>query len=203
MAGPTYRGGVTLERLALSRSAVDRAAHRRTDPKLLETALADPATRVTRSLAGYGVRIGPVYVGVSHASALTRDGFDLGRHAWSQLALGGPGWIQVTNLIVSGLMFVAFAVGLRRALVTGVGATWAPLLIGVFGLSMVVSGIFPADPVLGFPVGVSAAVFTGTSCWRKLRSAATPVFTSMSMSSGRERVCPSWFVSFRSYAARA
>lgn len=115
------------------------------------------ADRVTKSLLGYGVIAGPIYVVTSLAQALTREGFDLSRHAWSQLALGGPGWVQTTNLIVSGLMFVAFAVGLRRALVNGVGATWSPLLIGVFGLGMVVSGIFPVDPVLGFPVGMPEA----------------------------------------------
>jgi NAD+ diphosphatase len=35
-----------LERLALSRSTLDRAAARRTDPELIETLLADPQTRV-------------------------------------------------------------------------------------------------------------------------------------------------------------
>ena len=44
-------------------------------------ACADPTARVTRSLAGYGVVAGPVYVGVSLAQALTREGFDLTRHA--------------------------------------------------------------------------------------------------------------------------
>jgi NAD+ diphosphatase len=48
----TYGGDVTLERLALSRSAVDRAAHRRCEEKLLETALADPATRVLVLVGG-------------------------------------------------------------------------------------------------------------------------------------------------------
>ena len=43
---------VTLERLALSRSTVDRAAVRRTEPKLLETALADPSTRVLVLVGG-------------------------------------------------------------------------------------------------------------------------------------------------------
>ena len=43
---------VTLERLALSRSAVDRAAARRADPTLLGTALADPSTRVLVLVGG-------------------------------------------------------------------------------------------------------------------------------------------------------
>jgi hypothetical protein len=121
------------------------------------------ADRVTKSLLGYGVIAGPIYIVTSLVQAATREGFDLTRHAWSQLALGGPGWIQTTNLIVSGLMFIAFAVGLRRALVEGPAATWSPPLIGVFGLSMVVSGIFPVDPVLGFPVGAPEATVPSTS----------------------------------------
>ena len=57
----------------------------------------DPRTSVTRSLLGYGVIAGPVYIAVALAQALTREGFDLGRHAWSMLANGGPGWIQIAN----------------------------------------------------------------------------------------------------------
>ena len=75
-----------------------------------------PADRVTKSLLGYGIVAGPCYVVVSLAQALTRHGFDLGRHEWSLLANGDNGWIQVANLIVTGLMVIAFAIGLRRAL---------------------------------------------------------------------------------------
>jgi hypothetical protein len=112
-----------------------------------------PAARVTRSLLGYGVIAGPLYVAVSLAQALTRDGFDLSRHAWSLLANGDWGWIQIANFIVTGLMTVAAAVGLRRALVPGRGRTWAPVLVGVYGASLVGAGVFRADPVQGFPVG--------------------------------------------------
>ena len=127
--------------------------------QLIDTALPaastcdDPAARVTKSLLGYGVIAGPLYVGVSLAQALTREGFDLTRHAWSQLALGEHGWIQVANLAVTGLMLVAFAVGLRRALGDGVASRWAPRLVAVFGLSLVAAAIFPADPSMGFPAG--------------------------------------------------
>jgi hypothetical protein len=78
-----------------------------------------PATRVTKSLLGYGVIAGPVYVAVSLGQALTRDGFDLRRHPWSMLSNGSLGWLQITNFVLTGLMVVAFAVGLRRALTPG------------------------------------------------------------------------------------
>ena len=112
-----------------------------------------PATAVTRSLLGYGIIAGPLYVSVSAIQIATRAGFDPTRHAWSQLALGGPGWIQVTNLIVTGLMTTAFAVGLRRALAGGPAARWAPRLIALYGLSMVVGGVFKSDAAWGFPNG--------------------------------------------------
>lgn len=121
------------------------------------------ADRITQSLLGYGVIAGPIYVGASLVQALLRDGFDLSRHAWSQLALGGPGWIQVTNLVATGLMLVAASVGLRRALRSGLGATWSPRLLAVFGLSMVVAGAFRVDAAGGFPVGVPQATAIGTS----------------------------------------
>ena len=113
----------------------------------------DPAARVTKSLLGYGVIAGPFYVVVSLVQALTRDGFDISRHSWSLLSNGSHGWIQVTNFIVTGLMTLAAAVGLGRALRPGPGATWAPRLVGVYGVALVAAGIFRADPSLGFPEG--------------------------------------------------
>jgi hypothetical protein len=113
----------------------------------------EPNVRITRSLLGYGVIAGPLYVVVAMAQALTRDGFDLSRHAWSLLANGDLGWIQIANFVVTGLMTVAAAVGLRRALAPGRARTWAPVLLGVYGASLVGAGIFRADPALGFPVG--------------------------------------------------
>jgi hypothetical protein len=110
-----------------------------------------PATRTTRGLLGFGIIAGPCYVVVSLAQALTRHGFDLTRHTWSLLSNGDLGWLQITNFILTGLMTVAFAVGLRRALPTD--APWAARLIGGYGLGLVAAGLFRADPALGFPPG--------------------------------------------------
>lgn len=107
----------------------------------------------TRALLRYGVVAGPLYVVVALAQALTRDGFDLTRHAWSLLSNGSLGWIQITNFVVTGLLTVAAAVGLRRALAAGRARTWVPLLLGAYGASLVGAGIFRADPAQGFPVG--------------------------------------------------
>jgi hypothetical protein len=105
---------------------------------------------MTRSLLGFGVLAGPFYLVVSLAQAFSRDGFDLSRHAWSLLANGDLGWIQITNFVLTGLMTVAAAVGLHRA---GTPGRLAPALIAVYGASVVAAGIFRADPAQGFPVG--------------------------------------------------
>jgi hypothetical membrane protein len=120
----------------------------------------DRPARVTKTLLAYGVIAGPFYVVVSLAQAFTREGFDPTRHAWSQLAGGDLGWIHSANLIVSGLMAVAGAVGLRRALPPGRGGAWAAGLLSVYGLGMVGGGVFAADPGRGFPPGTPETVAT-------------------------------------------
>ena len=112
-----------------------------------------PEARITRSLLGYGVIAGPFYIAVSLAQALVRDGFDLSRHEWSLLANGPGGWIQVVNLVLTGLMVVAAAIGFRRALGEGRAARWAPRLLAVYGIALVAAGAFRADPMNGFPLG--------------------------------------------------
>jgi hypothetical protein len=58
--------------------------------------------------------------------------------------------------LVAGLMVVACAVGVRRALAAGRGATWGPRLLGLYGLGLVGAGAFVADPMNGFPPGTAA-----------------------------------------------
>lgn len=100
-----------------------------------------------------GLIAGPLYVIVSLIEVVTRDGFDPRRHAWSQLAHGDLGWIHSANLIVSGLLVVAASTGWRRLLPGRAGT-----LLAVYGLSMVVAGVFRADPGNGFPPGTPETV---------------------------------------------
>ncbi len=113
----------------------------------------NPTTATTRALLGYGAVAGPFYLTVSAIHGLAREGFDFSRHQLSLLATGDLGWIQIANFVVTGLMVVAAAVGIRRVLRSGVGATWGPRLIGAFGVGLLAGGVFVADPMDGFPVG--------------------------------------------------
>jgi hypothetical protein len=109
--------------------------------------------RITKSLLGYGVIAGPIYVVVAAAQMFTRAGYDPTRHAVSQLANGDLGWIQIANFLVTGAMVIAAAVGVRRALGPGRSSAWASGLLGAYGAGLVAGGIFRADPSDGFPPG--------------------------------------------------
>lgn len=117
------------------------------------SASAEPSANVTPALLVCGVVAGPLWIVVAGIQALTRDGFDLRRHAVSLLSNGDLGWIQITSFVVTGLLVVACAVGMRRALHRGRGGTWGPLLVGAYGVGLVVAGAFVADPAFGFPPG--------------------------------------------------
>ncbi len=109
--------------------------------------------RITKSLLGYGVIAGPIYVVVAAAQIFTRDGYDPTRHAVSQLSNGDLGWIQIVNFLLTGAMTIAAAVGVRRALGPGRLSAWASGLLGAYGVGVFCGGIFRADPSDGFPPG--------------------------------------------------
>lgn len=109
---------------------------------------------MTRALLASGV-IGPIlFVVVLLVEGATRPGYNAWRHFGSQLSLSDQGWEQITNFIVCGLLMLAFAAGLRRIWRSGWGATWGPILLSIFGLSLISAGIFVTGPALGYPPGV-------------------------------------------------
>jgi hypothetical membrane protein len=107
----------------------------------------------TRLLLAGGTIAGPLFISASLAQAFTRPGFDIRRMAISMLTLGDLGWIQRANFIVCGVLVLACAAGLRRALR---GATWGPVLFAGYGIGLVLAGTFTPDPALGFPAGAPA-----------------------------------------------
>jgi Protein of unknown function (DUF998) len=137
-------------------------------------------TTTTRALLACGVVAGPLFIVVGLAQMLTRDGFDPIRHPLSLLSLGDLGWIQIGNFAVSGLLFAASAVGMRRALHPGHAGTWGPLLIGVYGAGLVMGGVFVADPALGFPPGTPDGIPDQLS-WHGALHSVAPVLASAAL----------------------
>jgi hypothetical membrane protein len=115
----------------------------------------------TRSLLRWGVLAGPFYLIVGVLQGLLREGFDFRRHPLSVLANGPAGWIQTANFVLTGLMVIAAAVGIRRVL--GPRTRALPLFLGGVGLAMIAAAVFPADPVDGFPPGTPEGMPTSIS----------------------------------------
>ena len=57
---------------------------------------------------------------------------------------------------MAGVLNLLYAGGLWRRLHPGPAGTWAPLLIGAYGLGLIAVGVFRTDPAHGFPPGVNA-----------------------------------------------
>lgn len=79
----------------------------------------------------------------------SRPGYRPAYHAVSALALGPKGWIQTTNFLVSGLLITLGGVGT----VLTHGLVWVGVLVVMFGLSLVASGVWRMDPMRGYPPG--------------------------------------------------
>jgi hypothetical membrane protein len=98
--------------------------------------------------------IGPLlFILVFLIEGATRPGYSTWHNYGSTLSLGPGGWMQITNFIVCGLLTLCFAIGLRQVFRTGKGAVWGPILLGVFGVALIVAGVFVTDPSLGYPPG--------------------------------------------------
>jgi hypothetical protein len=107
----------------------------------------------TTRLLVCGAIAGPLFVVVFLIEGATRADYNPLRHPVSSLALGDDGWMQTVNFIVTGLLMLAFAVGLRHALRPRGGSWWGPLPVGIFAIGLIGAGLFATDPVSGYPPG--------------------------------------------------
>jgi hypothetical protein len=110
--------------------------------------LAQPRLLTLEMLGTLGV-VGALYFTVTVLAMhfIQSDLNPLKRFA-SEYALGRWGWLMGVAFIVFGLGILALALGLHRSLPTGRRATAAAVLIGIMGIGIVGSGIFPADAPL-------------------------------------------------------
>ena len=108
---------------------------------------------VTRFLIAGGA-IGPLlFIIVLLIEGATRPGSNAWHNYGSSLSLSDQGWMQIANFLVCGLLILGFAIGLRQVFQTGRGSVWGPILLGIFGLALIVAGLFVTDPGLGYPPG--------------------------------------------------
>lgn len=128
------------------------------------------------ALLGAGVA-GPVlFVVVFLVDGLTRPGYRPVRQPVSALALGARGWVQAANFITCGLLIAVAAIGLYQA----VGSPWLTAAVAVLGLALVASGLFPMDPMRGYPPGTPDTTPSTYSRRHQLHDwAGVPVFAAV------------------------
>lgn len=90
-----------------------------------------------------------LFVAVFLIDGATRPGYSPRHHTVSALAHGPRGWVQTTNFLVGGTAILAAAIAL---IITG-QAVVLGYAVAVFGLGLVASGVFPMDPMRGYPPG--------------------------------------------------
>ncbi len=108
---------------------------------------------VTRTLLYCGAVAGPLFTIVWLIDGATRTGYDPMRHPISGLAIGDAGWAQIISFVVTGLLTLALAVGLRRVVSEHGCPFWAPWLVGAMAVGFIGSGLFVTDPLNGYPPG--------------------------------------------------
>ena len=114
--------------------------------------------------------IGPLlFLVVLLLEGAVRSGYDPQRFFGSELALGKRGWVQITNFILAGRLIFASGFGIAQVLP---GSWWGTVFLGLFGLSLIVAGVFVTDPVLYFPPEAKAK---GPTRHGKIHGANFPV----------------------------
>lgn len=112
-----------------------------------------PERRTSQWLLWCGLA-GPVlFVVALLVEGAIRQDYDSARMFGSLLSIGDQGWQQVTNFVISGLLIVLFAFGLRPVVRNGPASRWGPIMIGAVGLGLIGAGVFVTDPALGYPPG--------------------------------------------------
>jgi Protein of unknown function (DUF998) len=131
---------------------------------------------ITRGLLWCGVAAGPLFLLTALAEGATRADYHPLRHPVSSLALGPHGWMQVTNFLVAGALYLSYAVGLWRAPRTVVGTRIGTILIGAAAVGLLGAGAFVTDPVSGYPPGTPSAAGDYTTSGALHDLISTPTF---------------------------
>ena len=106
--------------------------------------------------------VGPLlFILVFLIEGAMRPGYSAWHNFVSDLGESNQGWMQIANFLICGVLVLCFAFGLRQVFRSGKGALWGPLLLGIFGLSLLIAGLFVTDPSLGYyPAGTSSSIQT-------------------------------------------
>jgi hypothetical protein len=96
-------------------------------------------------LASAGILAPLIFTAGVMLAGRLRAGYDPLQHGISELALGPSGWLQTANFLVTGLLLIAFALGLFMALEETMATRAAVILFILGGGGLLVLGFFPRD----------------------------------------------------------
>lgn len=130
--------------------------------------------KLTNILLNCGIMAGPLFVIESFIHAFLREGFDWIHHPASLLSLGELGWIQIGTFVLSGILYIASAFGLRKILTIGIGSRFVYPLFIIVGLAFIAGGVFVPDPGLGFPPGTPKG-FPAHMSWHAMAHGFAPI----------------------------
>jgi hypothetical protein len=71
----------------------------------------------------------------------------------SALVFGSSGWIQIVNFFITAILLLLFAYGLWKIHKYEKFSKWAVVLIVSCGIGLLGAGLFPTDPLNGYPQG--------------------------------------------------
>jgi hypothetical membrane protein len=117
------------------------------------TAIKTNSDLKTKLLLWCGTLGSLLFILVFWIEGILRDHYSALRYPISSLSIGDSGWIQVTSFIVTGSLFAAFAIGLKRSRSFAKVNRSVPWLVGLTGTGLIGAGIFSTDPVYGYPPG--------------------------------------------------
>ena len=109
---------------------------------------------LTESLLVIGIVTAVIFQAVLFVEGAIRPGYNPSYHTGSELALGDRGWVQAANFLLMGLGTFAFAAGVDRVLDSTAGA----ILLTIFGVGLLLAGVFRPDPLRGYPPDASREV---------------------------------------------
>ena len=130
----------------------------------------------TRFLLICGALAGPFFTILWFITGLARANYDPMRHPISSLAIGESGWTQIINFIITGVLTLALAFGLRSALQSHGGSKWGVIWIIAIGLGFIGAALFVADPMNGYPPGTPLLLMQPTVVGRLHRLFSALVF---------------------------
>lgn len=100
-----------------------------------------------KQLAIWAGMLGPLlFVKIFLVEGWLRPGYQPLKMYVSELSLGERGWIQITNFIVFGVLFLLFSRGVAAEFPTGTASRGGPILLTITAICYLLSGPFVMDP---------------------------------------------------------